>query len=165
MRTPAILIAAVILTATAAHAGPRSLSTGQSEAIELPPSKVQILEAPQPVIEAPKPTEFTTSTPARVEPAQTAPAQTAPAQAAPARPIETAPTEVKPVQARPVETKAVETKTVGVAPEAKPVRSAQRKQQHRQASAEQRMHREFRNIERIIVPAIGIAIAGSSFYW
>jgi hypothetical protein len=162
MRTPVILIAAVILTATAAYAGPRSLSTGQSESIELPPSKVQILEAPQPVIEAPKPTEFTTNTPARTEPAQTAPvqaapAQAAPAQAAPAKPIETAPT----VQARPVETKAVETKTVEVTP----VRRAQRKQSHRHASAEQRMHREFRNIERIIVPAIGIAIAGSSFYW
>jgi outer membrane biosynthesis protein TonB len=161
MRTPAILIAAVILTATAAHAGPRSLSTGQSESIELPPSKVQILEAPQPVIEAPKPTEFTTSTPARTEPAQTAPVQAAPAQAAPAKPIETAPT----IQARPVETKAVETKTVEATPEAKPVRRAQRKQHHREASAEQRMHREFRNIERIIVPAIGIAIAGSSIYW
>jgi hypothetical protein len=157
MRTPVILIAAVILTATAAYAGPRSLSTGQSESIELPPSKVQILEAPQPVIEAPKPTEFTTNTPARTEPAQTAPVQAAPAQAAPAKPIETAPT----VQARPVETKAVETKTVEVTP----VRRAQRKQSHRHASAEQRMHREFRNIERIIVPAIGIAIAGSSFYW
>jgi hypothetical protein len=157
MRTPVILIAAVILTATAAYAGPRSLSTGQSESIELPPSKVQILEAPQPVIEAPKPTEFTTNTPARTEPAQTAPVQAAPAQAAPAKPIETAPT----VQSRPVETKAVETKTVEVTP----VRRAQRKQSHRHASAEQRMHREFRNIERIIVPAIGIAIAGSSFYW
>ncbi len=48
MRTH-ILIAALLLTASAAHAGPRSLSGAQGNPVDAPAQKIQILEAPQPI--------------------------------------------------------------------------------------------------------------------
>jgi hypothetical protein len=77
------------------------------------------------------------------------------------------PTVAQPAQTPPAETKTVETKPAETvaATDTRPVKQVQRKSRQRQVSVEQRMHREFRNIERIVIPAIGFAIAGSSFYW
>lgn len=155
MRTHIFIAAVAVLAATAAHAGPRSLSGAQTNPIEAPAPKIQVLEAPKPV-EVPKLAE-----PAAPEAPAPAPVTAAPAPA-PAPVTETAAT-VKPAEAAPAETKPAYT-TASV-PTGKR-KQAQRSQARRQAGVEQRMSREFRAIEPYIGIGIGIALsAASSYYW
>ena len=122
MRTP-ILIAALILSATAAHAAPRSLSGAQSSPVETPVYKVQAAEPAKPA-EQPQVS------------GQTAPpAATLPAQAAPVAPVAEQPTAAKQVEAKPVE--------------AKPVKHARRQRTHRRGTVEQRLQREFTSLGSI----------------
>ena len=140
MRTH-ILIAAVILATTSAHAAPRSLSGAQTNPIEPPQYTVQAAEQPKPA-EQPQAAE---------QPAAT---ETKPAQAAP---VEQKPVAASPVQAAPVEAKP--------APEGTPVKQAQRKQKHRQLTVEQHIQREFRNVERTIGFALSSIPLVIPFYW
>lgn len=172
MRTH-ILIAALLLATTAAHAGPRSLSGAQESPIPSP-AQAAPLEAPvykvlssEPSAAPAKPAEQPrTSAQQSVEPkpAQAAPIVEQPAIAKPAeaKPVETAPVAAQPVEAKPVETTTVEAKR---SVQAKPLRHARRKHQRNQ-DISIHIPRELRNIERNI-GAIGSALTlvSSFYYW
>jgi hypothetical protein len=180
MRTH-ILIAALLLAATAAHAGPRSLSGAQANPVDAPAQKIQILEAPQP-IEAPKLEAPKLEAPAleaprveaaprleapRLEPSKTA--EQAPA-AQPA-PVQAAPVEEKPIATKPAETAPVEAaKPVEAtpAPAARPVKQARRKQPRHELTVEQHVRRDLRSIERTIKRHVGFALVTPvviPYYW
>jgi hypothetical protein len=188
MRTHILIAVAILLSASAAQCAPRSLSSAQSTPVEAPPAqKVQILEAPKvqvleaprvQVLEAPKvqvleaPKVQVLEAPQQVEQPKTAEqapatetgaARAAPAEQAPvaATPVETKPVEAAPTVAHPVETKPVQ---AARAPEAQPVRQAQRKQPRRRAGTEHRIHHDMRGIERTIQRHIGFALSAAALY-
>ena len=159
MRTH-ILIAALLLTVSAAHAGPRSLSGAQGNPVEAPAQKIQILEAPQPIeaprLEAPK-----------LEPSKTAEQAPAPQPA----PVQAAPVEQTPIATKPVETAPVEaSKSVEATPTpvAKPVKQARRKQPRHELTIEQHVQRDLRSIGRTIKRHVGFALVTPvviPYYW
>jgi hypothetical protein len=166
MRTH-ILIAALVLSAGSAVAAPRSLTTqapvappptvSRIQILEAPQpveppqaSKAQVLEAPAPAIEPPKAAENVVDKPAAAAPAAADPVQPALLQAASAA--------AQPVEAKPVEATVAEPKPVEAvaAPQAKPVKQARRRPQHHQeVSVEYRINREIRGIERTINRHLG----------
>lgn len=169
MRTHILIATAIILSATAAHAAPRSLSGAQDNAVEAPAQKVQILEAPEPkvqILEAPQAIEQPKEQSTAAE--QATPVDTAPVRAAPVeeRPVISSPVETKPVEAKPVEAKVEARPAEAIrAPEAKPVQQARRKQPHRRATVEQRIDRDIRTIERTIHRHIGFALSTAALYY
>jgi hypothetical protein len=170
MRTHILIATAVILSAAAAHAAPRSLSGAQGNPVEAPVQKIQILEAPQPAeqprleaprIELPK-AELPSTEPSKAElpkaAEQTPATDTGPVRAAPiedkavaAKPTETAPVAAKPAEASP-------------APVAKSVKQARRKQPRQHATSGPRIEREFRTIGRAIERHIGFALSTAALY-
>jgi hypothetical protein len=182
MRTH-ILIAALVLSAGSAIAAPRSLTTqapvtppptaSKIQILEAPQpveppavSKVQVLEAPAPVIETPKAAETIVDKPAAQAPApadpgaaRAAPAEEKPVAASPVQPapLQAAPAAAPPAEAKPVEAATVEPKPVEAvaAPQAKPVKQVRRKHHHREASVKHRIDREIRGIERTINRHLG----------
>jgi hypothetical protein len=177
MRTFVILFA-TLLTATAAAAGPRSLSTGEPTTVELPPQRVQVLEAPQ-VQLAPAPT--TQADTSRTTPAQTAPVpapqpETKATETTPA-PVQPAPTAVatppaasRPTSAAPTVQPAPVQPPPAIAsqpPATQKQATVQRKPKQRQAGVEQHIHHELRGIERTMIGlGIGAAISyGAPYYW
>src|SRR5687768_9163756 len=109
MRTHILVATAIILSATTAFAGPRSLSGAQTNPVEPPPvQRIQILEAPQPtlppskvqILEAPQAAEQPKE-PARIV-EQTAPADTGTVRAAP---VEEKSAPAPAAEAKPVEAK------------------------------------------------------------
>jgi hypothetical protein len=169
MRTSIILFA-TFLTATAASAAPRSLSTGEPATVELPPQRVQVLEAPQVQLAPPTPTaqaETTRTTPAPAPQAS----ETTPAPA-PAPVVTAPPVETKPAVAAPA-APAQPSPAVAARPEAPAKQkqaTVQRKQRQRQAVIEHHSPRELRGIERTIGISVGAAISyaianGAPDYW
>jgi hypothetical protein len=146
MRTHILIAAALALSATAVHAGPRSLTAPQSNPVQTAPEAGKPADAP--VFKVQSNEEAKPSQQPQAAPQPAAP----PAQAAPA--VTPADTGV----ARSAETQPADTQA---APAAKSKRHAQRKQKHRQMTVEQRVDRELRSIERSI-GAMGAASAISS---
>jgi outer membrane biosynthesis protein TonB len=164
MRTSVILFA-TLLTATAAAAAPRSLSTGEPTIVELPAQKVQVLEAPRVDLAPTAQTDTTRTTPAAAPQPETKATETAP----PPAPVVTAPppAETKPVVAAPT----VQPAPVQTTPSTRPVKQAtvQRKPKQRQAGGVY-IPRELRGIERTIGISIGAAalsygLANVPYYW
>jgi outer membrane biosynthesis protein TonB len=159
MRTHILIAAALALSASTVHAAPRSLSTAQPNPVQTAPEAAKPAEAPVFKVQSTdevKPSEQPQAAPQPVPvptPAQAAPAA---AQAAPA-PTQAAPAPGDAGSARSAATTPADTK---VAPTAKPVRHAQRKQR-RQMTAEQQANRELRSIERNL-GAMGAAAAISA---
>ena len=167
MRTHILIVTALILSATAAHAASRSLSGAQTNPVEAPAQKIQVLEAPAPkvqVLEAPQAIEQPRLEQALEQPkdpvkaaVQAAPVETAPERAAP---IEDGSVATGPAEAAPAAAPA----EANSAPAAKPVKQARRKQSRRHATTEQQIERELRNIGRTIERHIGFALSNATLY-
>lgn len=141
MRTH-ILIATLLLSASAADAGTRGLSGPQANPVDAPAYQVQSVAQPTETAKA----------------AEQPPLQSAPVQAAPiaAQPVEATPAQAGLTNgARPAE--------ATVASEAQEERPVRRNRERR-LTLEQRADREFRKIERRIQRHIGNAFAGA-FTW
>jgi hypothetical protein len=175
MRTH-ILIAALLLTASAAHAGPRSLSGAQANPVDAPAQKIQILEAPQPIeaprLEAPRVEAPRVEAAPRLEAPRLEPSKTAEQAPAPLP----APVQAAPVEQTPTATKPAETAPVGAAkpveatpaPVAKPVKQARRKQPRHELTVEQHVQRDLRSIQRTIKRHVGFALVTPvviPYYW